>query len=79
MIMICAKLIAWKSYIIKLIIVLPSSMASNKYAFSAPEPAEDGRTIIYFLPISDDTRVNVTGEIGDMVYCKSFKAKVNLN
>lgn len=54
-------------------------MASNKYAFSAPEPAEDGRTIIYFLPISDDARVNVTGEIGDMVYCKSFKPKVNLN
>ncbi|KAM3728089.1 Zonadhesin [Dirofilaria immitis] len=55
-------------------LVFPSSMATTKYAFSVPK-SSDGITTIYFLPISDNTIINVTGRIGDNLFSKSFVPK----
>ncbi|EFO22658.2 hypothetical protein LOAG_05827 [Loa loa] len=56
-------------------IVLPSSMATNKYAFAAPAPADDGMTTVYFLPLSDGMTINVVGEIDEVPFNRSFSPK----
>uniref|UniRef100_A0A0R3RXD8 IgGFc_binding domain-containing protein n=1 Tax=Elaeophora elaphi TaxID=1147741 RepID=A0A0R3RXD8_9BILA len=57
-------------------LVLPSSMATNRYAFSAPAPAEDGLTRVYFLPLEDSTLIKIAGEIDDHPFKKSFSPKM---
>lgn len=61
----------------KLITVFPSSMATKRYAFSAPEPAEGGITTIYFLPQTNDMIINVIGEIDLKPFNYSFFPKVS--
>lgn len=63
---------------IYLITVFPSSMAKNRYVFSAPAPAEDGLTTVYFLPESDEMKINVIGEIDQEPFNQSFTPKVSL-
>ncbi|CAG9533826.1 unnamed protein product [Cercopithifilaria johnstoni] len=58
-------------------LVLPSSMATNRYALSAPAPAEDGITTIYFLPQSNNMTVNVVGEINEEPFNNSFSPKLD--
>ncbi|KAK6114221.1 hypothetical protein QQG55_55070 [Brugia pahangi] len=57
-------------------LVLPLSMITGKYAFSAPPPAEDGITMVYFLPQSNNMEISVVGEVNKQPFSNSFTPKL---
>ncbi|VDK85584.1 unnamed protein product [Litomosoides sigmodontis] len=57
-------------------LVFPTSMATNRYAFSAPAPAAGGLTTVYFLPERNDMTISVVGEIDERPFNYSFSPKL---